>query len=131
MRSSAPSNSCTSSGESSFCFDNVSRANDLLTQINKLNSDISRAKVVNSDSSGSENIQDQLLNELSTLMSVKVDGRTGGGVNVRSPEGVLLAGDNAATLAYVRTDSTRGYITAQTGTAGTSPAQPARLLCRR
>lgn len=98
--------------------DGVSRANDLLTQINKLNSDISRAKVVNSDSSGSENIQDQLLNELSTLMSIKVDGRTGGGMNVRSPEGVLLAGDNAAKLSYVRTDSTRGYIAAQTGAAG-------------
>ncbi len=98
--------------------DSVSRANDLLTQINKLNTDISRAKVVSSDSSGSENIQAQLLDELSGLMSIKVDGRTGGGVNVRSPEGVLLAGDNAAVLTYVRTDSTRGYIAAQTGTAG-------------
>ena len=37
---------------------------------------------------------------------------------MRSPEGVMLAGDNAATLTYVRTDSTRGYIAAQTGTAG-------------
>jgi flagellar hook-associated protein 1 FlgK len=30
----------------------------------------------------------------------------------------MLAGDNAATLTYVRTDSTRGYIAAQTGTVG-------------
>ncbi|MDB5425563.1 MAG: flaN [Phenylobacterium sp.] len=98
--------------------DSVARANELLGQINKLNGDIGRAKVVNSDSSGSENIQAQLLDELSTLMSVKVDGRANGGVNVRSPEGVLLAGDTAATLTYVRTDSTRGYIAAQTGTTG-------------
>jgi flagellar hook-associated protein 1 FlgK len=98
--------------------DSVARANELLQQINKLNTDISRAKVVNSDSSGSENIQAQLIDELSTLMSVKVSGRPNGGVDVRSPEGVLLAGDNAATLTYVRTDSTRGYIAAQTGTAG-------------
>ncbi len=96
----------------------ISRANELLKQINALNSDISRAKIVNSDSSGSENIQAQLLDELSGLMSIKVDGRPGGGVNVRSPEGVMLAGDNAATLTYVRTDSTRGYIAAQTGTTG-------------
>jgi len=98
--------------------DSVARANELLGQINKLNGDISRARVVNSDSSGSENIQAQLLDELSTLMSVKVDSRTNGGINVRSPEGVLLAGDNAAVLSYVRTDSTRGYIAAQTGTTG-------------
>jgi flagellar hook-associated protein 1 FlgK len=98
--------------------DAVSRANELLSQINKLNGDIARAKIVNSDSSGSENIQAQLLDELSGLMSVKVAGRANGGIDVRSPEGVLLAGDNAATLTYVRTDSTRGYITAQTGTVG-------------
>jgi flagellar hook-associated protein 1 FlgK len=98
--------------------DSVARANDLLTQINKLNTDISRARVMNSDSSGSENIQAQLLDQLSGLMSIKVDGRAAGGVTVRSPEGVMLAGDNAAVLTYVRTDSTRGYIAAQTGTAG-------------
>jgi len=98
--------------------DSVARANELLGQINKLNGDINRARVVNSDSSGSENIQAGLLDELSTLMSIKVDGRTNGGVNVRSPEGVLLAGDTAATLSYVRTDSTRGYIAAQTGGGG-------------
>ena len=96
----------------------VARANELLKQINSLNSDIGRAKIVNADSSGSENLQDQLIDELSGLMSIKVDGRPGGGVTVRSPEGVMLAGDNAATLTYVRTNSTRGYIAAQTGASG-------------
>jgi flagellar hook-associated protein FlgK len=98
--------------------DNVSRANSLLSQISKLNSDISRAKIVNADSSGSENIQAQLVDELSGLMSIKIDGRPTGGVTIRSPEGVTLAGDTAAVLTYVRTDTTRGYIAAQTGTAG-------------
>ncbi len=98
--------------------DSVSRANDLLKQINSLNIDISRAKVLNADSSGSENIQAQLVDELSGLMSIKLDARAGGGVTIRSPEGVMLAGDNAATLTYVRTDSTHGYIAAQTGTVG-------------
>ena len=63
---------------------NVARANDLLTQISKLNTDISRAKLVNSDSSGSENIQAQLLDELSGLMNIKIDSRANGGVTVRS-----------------------------------------------
>jgi flagellar hook-associated protein 1 FlgK len=90
----------------------VSRANDLLTQINRLNTDISRAKMVSSDASGSENIQSQLLDELSTLMSVRVSLRDTGGVTVRSAEGVMLAGDGAATLTYNRTDTTKGYISA-------------------
>jgi flagellar hook-associated protein 1 FlgK len=100
----------------------VARANELLTQINSLNTDISRAKLVNSDASGSENIQAQLLDELSGLMGIKIDSRANGGVTVRSPEGVMLAGDNAATLTYVRTDATRGYIAAQTSAAASPQA---------
>lgn len=90
---------------------NINRANDLLSQINQLNADISRAKLTNGDASGSENIQSQLVDELATLMNVKVTLKTNGGVTVRSAEGILLAGDGkAATLSYNRTDSTKGYI---------------------
>jgi flagellar hook-associated protein 1 FlgK len=91
---------------------NVARANDLLKQIDRLNSDISRAKLVEQDASGSENIQAQLIDELATLMSVKVVQRPTGGVTIRSPEGVMLAGEGAATLVYNRTEATRGYISA-------------------
>jgi flagellar hook-associated protein 1 FlgK len=104
----------------------VERANSLLTQINDLNVQISRAKMVNADASGSENIQSQLLDELSTLMNVRVTGRDIGGVVVRSTEGVLLAGDGAATLSYNRTDSTPGYISAKT--PGGTAAQPIQIL---
>lgn len=90
----------------------VSRANDLLAQINTLNSDISRALLIEQDSSGSENIQTGLIDELSTIMSVQVIRRPEGGVTIRSAEGVKLAGDGSATLAYIRTDSTKGYIQA-------------------
>src|SRR5690606_15592239 len=78
----------------------------------RLNSDISRAKLVEQDASGSENIQAQLIDELATLMSVKVVQRPTGGVTIRSPEGVMLAGEGAATLVYNRTEATRGYISA-------------------
>ena len=104
----------------------VDQANSLLAQISKLNSDISRAKVVQADASGSENMQSQLLDQLSNLMSVKIAQRTGGGVDVRSPEGVLLAGDSAATLAYNKTPSTPGYITA-TGGSISSTVQPIQI----
>jgi flagellar hook-associated protein 1 FlgK len=89
----------------------VNRANDLLAQINQLNADISRAKLTNGDASGSENIQSQLVDELATLMNVRVTLKSTGGLTVRSAEGVLLAGDGkAATLSYNRTDATKGYI---------------------
>jgi flagellar hook-associated protein 1 FlgK len=90
---------------------NINRANDLLEQINTLNSDISRAKLSNADASGSENIQSQLVDELATLIDIKVAGKSTGGVTVRSAEGMLLAGDGiAAKLSYNRTDATKGYV---------------------
>jgi flagellar hook-associated protein 1 FlgK len=101
--------------------DSVKQANTLLAQIDKLNVDISRAKVSGGDSSGSENIQDQLLNQLATLMNVKVSARDVGGVTVRSTEGVLLAGAGAATLTYNSSPNTPGYITATTAGVSSTP----------
>ncbi|MDB5453228.1 MAG: flaN [Caulobacteraceae bacterium] len=101
---------------------NVDRANDLLGQINRLNNDISRAQLIEQDASGSENIQTVLIDELATLMAVKVIPRAEGGVTIRSAEGIKLAGDGAATLTFNRTDSTRGYISATPSDGGA--AQP-------
>ncbi|WP_374571785.1 flagellar hook-associated protein FlgK [Phenylobacterium sp.] len=99
----------------------VSRINDLLTQINNLNTDISRAKLVNADGSGAENIQSNLIDELSTLMNVQVSQRDEGGVTVRSTEGYLLTGDGAAQLSYNRTDATKGYVTIQPASGTGNP----------
>jgi flagellar hook-associated protein 1 FlgK len=101
----------------------VNRANDLLAQINSLNNDISRAQLIEQDASGSENIQTVLIDELASLMAVKVIPRAEGGVTIRSAEGTKLAGDGAATLSYVRADGTPGYITA-TPAGGTGSAVP-------
>lgn len=103
----------------------VDRANHLLEQISILNADIKRASLVGADASGSENIQSQLLDELAGLMNIRAINRTGGGVDVRSAEGVLLAGDQPAKLTYVSTDSTPGYITARA--AGSAIDQPIEL----
>jgi flagellar hook-associated protein 1 FlgK len=99
----------------------VTKVNSLLSQISKLNTDITRAKISGGDSSGSENIQAQLLNQLSGLMNVNVSARDTGGVTVRSTEGVLLAGDGASTLTYNSTGTTPGYITATTPGASSGP----------
>jgi flagellar hook-associated protein 1 FlgK len=89
----------------------IDRVNDLLEQINSLNTDISRASLVNADGSGAENIQSRLIDELATLMNVQVSARAEGGVTIRSTEGFLLAGDGASRLTYNRTDATKGYVT--------------------
>ena len=99
----------------------VTKVNSLLSQISKLNTDITRAKITAGDSSGSENIQAQLLDQLSGLMDVKVSARSTGGVDVRSSEGVLLAGDAASTLAYNSTGTTPGYISVQTPGVSSGP----------
>ncbi|MDB5448675.1 MAG: flaN, partial [Phenylobacterium sp.] len=88
----------------------VAHANDLLTQIDALNSDITRAKLVKQDSAGAENMQAQLVGELSGLMGLKVSARPGGGVDIRSTEGVKLAGDGASKLIYNSSSTTPGYI---------------------
>lgn len=89
----------------------VDRANQLLAQIDSLNTDISRAQVEGRDSTGSENIQGQLIDELSSLMDVSVTARSNGGSVIRASDGTVLAGNGgAATLSYVRADGASGEI---------------------
>lgn len=89
----------------------VDRANQLLTQIDSLNADIGRAQVEGRDSTGSENIQGQLINELSSLIDVSVNARANGGSVIRASDGTVLAGNGgAATLSYVRAEGASGEI---------------------
>ena len=101
----------------------VATINSLLQQVQRLNADISRAKLAGGDSSGSENIQSALVGQLSGLMNIQVQGRTNGGVVLRSTEGHELAGDTAAKLSFNRTDATQGYIAIEPG-VGLGNAQP-------
>src|SRR2546423_1318100 len=80
----------------------VDQVNSLLQQIDGLNADIIRAKSVGADATGSENIQNNLINQLSSLMNVQVQARPGGGVVLRTIDGTELAGDGAASVTYVR-----------------------------
>lgn len=78
----------------------VDTVNGLLTKINSLNTEISRASVGGGDATGSQETQSQLIDQLSSLLNVSVSQRAQGGVTLRSSDGVLLAGDGAATLSY-------------------------------
>ncbi|MFO1014496.1 MAG: flagellar hook-associated protein FlgK [Caulobacteraceae bacterium] len=105
----------------------VDRVNDLLQQIDHLNADIVRAKSVGADSTGSENIQNQLVNELSTLMNVQVGQKPTGSLILRSTEGIVLAGEGPATLTYQRSDTAAGYFTLTPANGVTQP-QPASII---
>ncbi|RZJ42768.1 MAG: flagellar hook-associated protein FlgK [Brevundimonas sp.] len=88
----------------------VESANNLLTQIEALNVQISRAKVSNGDASGAETAQAALVDQLSSLMDIRVSARGVGGVSIRTGNGALLAGEGAATLSYQRA----GTVTSET-----------------
>ncbi|QDH72827.1 flagellar hook-associated protein FlgK [Brevundimonas sp. M20] len=88
----------------------VEKANDLLGQIEALNVEISRAKVVNADASGAETAQAALVSQLAELMDIKVTARSIGGISIRTGNGASLAGEGAATLSYQRA----GTVTGQT-----------------
>ena len=106
----------------------VDRANQLLTQIDSLNADISRAQVEGRDATGSENIQGQLIDELSGLIDVNISTRANGGSVIRASDGTVLAGaGGAATLSYVRADGASGEIAVTLPGASGQSALRARL----
>jgi flagellar hook-associated protein 1 FlgK len=100
----------------------VGKVNQLLSQIDGLNAEISRASATNGDSTGAQNQQSQLIDTLSSLMDVKVTALPSGGVIVRASDGTALAGDGSgpATLAY-NGSGPNGQISVTSGTGVTQP----------
>lgn len=80
----------------------VARVNELLSQIEAFNVEISRASVAGGDTTGAESAQAALIDQLSGLMDIRVAVRPVGGVQIRTGTGMLLAGDGHATLSYQR-----------------------------
>ncbi len=89
----------------------VQQANRLLSQIDQLNKTIVAEKASGGGGAGSQNAQSQLIDQLATLMDVKVTARTDGGVDVRSGDGSLLVGPGgAASLSYSSSGATAGQL---------------------
>jgi flagellar hook-associated protein 1 FlgK len=80
----------------------VARANDLLQQIERLNTEITAQRSTGGDVTGSQNLQSGMLDELATLMDITTSDRLNGGIMVRTPQGQLLAGAGAGTISYER-----------------------------
>ena len=99
----------------------VSTANQLLSQISSLNSTISQGYVSGQDVTGAQNQQSTLINQLSSLMDMKVNSNGSGGVQILATNGASLVNTpGAATLAY-STNGPTGTMTI-TDTAGTTSA---------
>ncbi|RIJ66534.1 flagellar hook-associated protein FlgK [Brevundimonas sp. LPMIX5] len=106
----------------------VETANSLLEQIEKLNVEIAKATVVNADSSGAQTAQAALIDQLSGLMDVRITGRAVGGVEIRTGAGIMLAGQGAAKLDYVRAGAVAAETVFNEITVIEPPAGKARSL---
>ncbi len=79
----------------------VGTVNQLLTQIDQLNATISRGAANGGDVTGSQNQQGVLVNQLSSLMDIKVSATSQGGVTILSSNGTsLVSPSGASTIAY-------------------------------
>ena len=83
----------------------VDRANGLLREIDDLNVEISRYTITGRDATGAENAQSRLIQELSGLINFQMTPREHGGVMLRTADGVMIAGEGAATISFDRSNS--------------------------
>ena len=105
----------------------VQTVNSLLSKIDGLNVEISRGQALSKDPTAPQNAQLQLINQLSTLMDVKVVPLAQGGVQIRTTDGALLAGggNGASQLSYASSAGAGGELSL------TSPAGQSQLLGSR
>jgi flagellar hook-associated protein 1 FlgK len=78
----------------------VIRANEIINELYELNGSVQSLSSAGGDSSGAENRQSELLNELSEYMDVRGDHQPDGRVVVRTADGVLLLDNYPAKLTY-------------------------------
>ena len=102
--------------------DQVQRVNTLLQDISAANSDILRANAVG-DSTGAQQRQADMIQELSQYIDIKVAQRPDGSTEVRTSNGVLLAGFSPATLNFNASGSGATSFDRITITFGTDPTE--------
>lgn len=77
----------------------VTRINDLLAEVGQLNTQISYG-AHNGSASGAENAISKVFDQLSELMDIRVVKQSSGAYEVRTHDGVLLAGNTVGKLSY-------------------------------
>ena len=99
--------SALSSQADSRITSDVGQANQLLSQIATLNSSITQQTAMGADATDSQNAQSELIDQLSSLMDVRVSQTSTGGVALSTTGGVPLVGQaGAATLTYQPSSAT-------------------------
>jgi flagellar hook-associated protein 1 FlgK len=88
--------------------DAVAQASNLMSQIAALNSQIQTTRANAGDATAAENAQAQLIDQLSSLVDIRVTPRDLGGVDIRTAAGALLVSDQAAQLSYAPISTTFG-----------------------
>lgn len=92
--------------------DDVSQANQLLSQIAGLNQTIANATTQGGDATPAQETQTQLIAQLGSLMDVKVQSNATGGVTLSTQSGAQLVGQGgAAVLAYTPSASASSAVT--------------------
>jgi flagellar hook-associated protein 1 FlgK len=74
--------------------------NDRLAQIADLNASIRTARASGLESAGAENRRSLAIDELASMIDVRINETSAGGVEIRTRAGALLVGDRAAQLRY-------------------------------
>ena len=89
----------------------VDQINQLLTQVSTLNTEITATTSANGQPADLQNSQSQLINQLSSLIGVKVSTTATGGVNLSTTGGAQLVGQfGAATLSYTSSATSGGQV---------------------
>ncbi len=105
--------------------DNVNKLNDLLGQISNLNTTIIRDSVNGGDTTGAENSQAQLIDQLSSMMDIQISRRADQSLDVRGGGGELLVGRaGPAAVSYLTTGSAPGQLQVTTANGSPRPLVP-------
>jgi flagellar hook-associated protein 1 FlgK len=89
----------------------VSQVNQLLTQISGLNTQITSTVAGGGQAADLQNSQSQLINQLSSLIGVKVSSTASGGATVTTTGGAQLVGQfGPATLSYTSSATSTGQV---------------------
>ncbi|MGE0829401.1 MAG: flagellar basal body rod C-terminal domain-containing protein, partial [Hyphomonadaceae bacterium] len=88
--------------------DKVSLAQDLINRIGEFNKEIRLTLRSGADATAVENAQSAAIDELSSLLDIRVSPLAEGGVHVRTSGGALLVGETTATLDYTPSGASFG-----------------------
>jgi len=78
----------------------VTRVNEIIDELYELNTSVQNLTTTGGDTSGAENRQSELLDEMSQYMDIRADYQTDGRVVVRTSDGVLLLDNYPGELTY-------------------------------